>query len=382
MFVSMKQIENPFLVKGYVHPKYFCDRTKETQLMVDAAINGRDVTLFALRRMGKSGLLDNVGYHLAKNHKYEYIYSDIYNTESIEQLVAEITTNVIQQLFPKKTMLEKIGHFFTGIKPTISFDQLTGSPQVELSLNNSIDAANSLEELFNLVNNHSKPVYWAWDEFQQISNYTNDSNVLKQLRYLVQKSTNIRFAFSGSHTSMLISIFNTAKQPFYKSTQLIELKEINDKDYKTFITHHFKAAKKKIGTEEIELVLDYTLSHTWYTQTLCNRLFQNYNDVTTRDVKTTLNNILEESEVTFYRFRQLFTKGQWDLLKAVGKEEKVYKPTASSFIKKHDLKSSASILRSLAKLLDDEFVVEIYDKEEKYYRLNDVFLMRWLQWIY
>lgn len=378
----MKQIANPFLVKGYVHPKYFCDRTQETKIMIDAAINGRDITLFALRRMGKSGLLDNVGYHLTKNHNYEYIYSDIYNTESIEQLVTEITTNVIQQLFPKKTMLEKIGHFFTGIKPTITFNQLTGSPQVELSFNSSTDATNSLEELFSLVNQHPKPIYWAWDEFQQISNYTKDNNVLKQLRYLVQKSTNIRFAFSGSHTSMLISIFNTAKQPFYKSTQLLELKEIGAKDYESFIIHHFGAAQKKIGKEEIQLILNYTLSHTWYTQTLCNRLFQSYDNVTTKDVSITLNSILEESEVTFYRFRQLFTKGQWALLKAIGKEEKVYKPTASSFIKKYDLKSSASILRSLDKLLDDEFVVEIYDKEERHYRLNDVYLMRWLQWIY
>ena len=378
----MQRIDNPFLVKGYITPQYFCNRLQETQMFIDAAINGRDITLFSLRRMGKSGLLDNVGHHLKTKHKYIYIYSDIYNTESLEQLVSELATNVIQQLFPKQNMFEKVSRFFKHISPQVSFDQLTGSPQVQLHFNSNSDAYQSLEELFEMVNQHPKPVYWAWDEFQQIMQYEDHMNVLKQLRYLVQRSTNIRFAFSGSHTNMLISIFNNAKQPFYKSTQLVELKEIKKSDYSKFITKHFKKVKKSIEKDAIDKILEYTLVHTWYTQTLCNRLYQTYDAVSVDNVKKMFNIILEESEITFYRFRQLFSKGQWDVLKAIGREEKVIQPTSSKFIKKHDLPGSASILRALEKLVKDEFVVEIFEKDKKHYRLNDVFLMRWLQWKY
>ena len=240
----MKRVENPFLVKGYISPKYFCNRIAETNDISNAVINGRDVTLFSLRRMGKSGLLDNVGFHLKSKHSYTYLYSDIYNTESLEQLVSELTTNVIHQLFPKQNLIEKVTRFFKHISPKITFDQLTGSPQIQLYFNSNADAYQSLEELFKLVNAHSKPVFWALDEFQQITQYEEHENTLKQLRYLSQRSTNIRFAFSGSHTTMLTSIFTTAKQPFYKSTQLMELREIKPIDYQKFIIKHFKQAKK------------------------------------------------------------------------------------------------------------------------------------------
>lgn len=378
----MAYVENPFLLKGYISPEYFCNREEETKKLVDAAINGRDVTMFSLRRMGKSGLLDNVGYHLKKNHKFSYIYSDIYNTENISQLVSELTTNVVQQLYPQKSAIDKIASYFVHIKPSISFDTYTGAPQIQLDFNKPSDAFTSLEELFRMVNQHEKPVYWAIDEFQQINSYPEIENVLKQLRFLVQKSTQIRFVFSGSHTNMLISIFNNAKQPFYKSTQLLELKEIGADDYKAFIKKHFKKAKKTIDDNALDLILENTLIHTWYTQAMCNRLFQEYTTVGVAEVKATLHSILKESEVTFYKFRQLLTKSQWEVLKAVGKAEKVYHPTSKDFIHNNKLGSSAAVLRSLDKLVIDEFIVEQYENEQRYYRLNDVFMLRWFQWIY
>jgi hypothetical protein len=378
----MPHIENPFLLKGYVSPEYFCNREEETKKLVDAAVNGRDVTLFSLRRMGKSGLLDNSGYYLKKNHGFSYLYSDIYNTENISQLVSELTTNVIQQLYPQKSALDKIMRYFSHIRPSISFDSYSGAPLIQLDFKKPSDAFTSLEELFRMVNQHEKPVYWAIDEFQQINSYPETDNVLKQLRFLVQKSPQIRFVFSGSHTNMLISIFNTAKQPFYKSTQLLELKEIGENDYKAFIKKNFKKAKKTIEDKAIDMILESTLVHTWYTQALCNRLYQNYNQIDIPEVMKTLHAILQESEVTFYKFRQLLTKSQWEVLKAVGKEEKVFHPTSKDFIQTHKLGSSAAVLRSLDKLMNDEFIVEQYENGKKYYRVNDVFMIRWFQWAY
>ena len=61
---------NPFLVKGYKSPKYFCDRKIETQTLIDAALNQRDLTLYSLRRMGKTGLIRNSAYYLKKKHKF------------------------------------------------------------------------------------------------------------------------------------------------------------------------------------------------------------------------------------------------------------------------------------------------------------------------
>jgi len=53
------RLDNPFLIRGYAGPEYFCDRTAETQQLVSAISNGRDVTLVAPRRYGKTGLIHN-----------------------------------------------------------------------------------------------------------------------------------------------------------------------------------------------------------------------------------------------------------------------------------------------------------------------------------
>ena len=53
----MNRITNPFLVYGYAGPEYFCDRKEDTQKMISALQNGRNITLMCPRRMGKTGLI-------------------------------------------------------------------------------------------------------------------------------------------------------------------------------------------------------------------------------------------------------------------------------------------------------------------------------------
>ena len=64
---------------------------------------------------------------------------------------------------------------------------------------------------------------------------------------------------------------------------------------------------------------------------------------------------------------------------AIGKEEKVYKPTSSSFILKYQLVNGASVKRSLEALIAKEMVLQIQEDEKFYFRIYDVFLLRWLK---
>lgn len=53
---------NPFVVGGYVSPRYFCDRVAETENLIRNLINGRNVALVSTRRMGKTGLIRHCFY--------------------------------------------------------------------------------------------------------------------------------------------------------------------------------------------------------------------------------------------------------------------------------------------------------------------------------
>jgi len=53
----MKNIINPFIIKGYVSKEYFCDRKKELEMLHRNVQNGGNTTLISPRKMGKSGLI-------------------------------------------------------------------------------------------------------------------------------------------------------------------------------------------------------------------------------------------------------------------------------------------------------------------------------------
>ena len=53
---------NPFVVGGYVSPRYFCDRVAETENLIRNLINGRNVALVSTRRLGKTGLIRHCFY--------------------------------------------------------------------------------------------------------------------------------------------------------------------------------------------------------------------------------------------------------------------------------------------------------------------------------
>ncbi len=370
---------NPFLVKGYQSPTYFCDREDETQTLIEAALNGRDITLYALRRMGKTGLLYNAAYYLKKKHKFLFLFSDVLSTDNADQLLEELTNNVIQQAFPKRSWFTKAGEAIRGIAPQISIDPFSGAPQVSISSKNQQEVFTTLEQIFALVESLNKPVYWAFDEFQQIQNYPEATPVLNKLRSLVQRSKNIHFVFSGSHKGMLMSIFEDHKAPFFKSTQLLHLKAIPEIKYTNFISKKFAKAPVKISDQAIAHLLHRCMLHTWYVQMLCNRLYQSNQDITPKQVDQVLNKILDEYEMTYYNYRSLLTKNQWMLLKAIGLETRVTQITSTAFISKYKLVGSASVLKALKRLIKDEMVVELLDEDSSYYRLNDVFLTRWLQ---
>ena len=68
-YVIMMKPNNPFLVYSYHSPAYFCDRETETQKIISALNNERNLTLIAPRRMGKTGLIKNVFHNMAEQEK-------------------------------------------------------------------------------------------------------------------------------------------------------------------------------------------------------------------------------------------------------------------------------------------------------------------------
>ena len=375
----MKAPKNPFHIKGYHGPGLFCDRIAERTLLIENINNNINTTLFSVRRMGKTGLIHHVFYYLNKEKTRECIYIDIYATQSLPEFTNQLASAILRA-FPQSISIgKKFIDLIKGLNPTISYDALTGAPEISFSFSQPKQYEFSLKELFLFLEKQKKPVVIAIDEFQQIANYP-EKNTEALLRTIIQQLKNVSFIFSGSQKHLLLEMFNSAKRPFFSSTSPLYLGPIPSKEYAKFINRLFVAGGRSIDEESIDFTLDWTCNHTYYTQSLCNKIYtQNVGKITLKNVYTACDSILQEQENIFFQYRNLLTSAQWKLVKAVAMEGKVRQPTGSSFISKYSLGNPASVKRSLEALVSKEMVFHEVEEIGSYYRVYDCFLMRWLE---
>lgn len=362
---------NPFIVSGFEGKEYFCDRKEELKKLKEAFDNRRNVTLFSLRRMGKSAL---VKYHFENVSGYaSCIYTDIFPAMNFNEMTEIIVNSVTQQYGASaKDYLTKITALVKSLGATLSFNQFTGKPELKFGKGQIKSQEKNLEEIFNLLEKSDKRVLIAIDEFQQIRSF-KDKNTEALLRSLIQNFKKINFIFLGSNKGILESMFSDHSKPFYQSTQFMYLDEINKDEYCEFIIRQF--GKRKMNNNEAELILSQCRTHTYYVQYLCNRLYSKGVKCTREIIYDVLQEILTENEPVYFNYKNLLTDIQWNLASAIAKEDKIAEPLSMSFIKKYNLNSASSLKRALDSLIKKEIIVY----HNRNYMINDVYFSLWLK---
>lgn len=261
----------------------------------------------------------------------------------------------------------------------LSFDSLSEQPEIHFEYARTSQYEHSIASLFSFLEAQSTHILFAFDEFQQVAKYP-EKNTEALLRTHIQTMKKCSFIFSGSNRHLMSQVFNNQKRPFFASTQMLYLSAIPASSYLPFIQKKFEENKRKISKEALDFIADWTRLHTWYTQVLCNRLFATGNkNIDLDSVKNTSNLILKESEGTFFQYRNLLTSGQWQFIKAIAKEEKVYQPSSKEFISKHGITTIGNIPRLISSLTDKEMICRMEDENNAYYQVYDCFLSRWLE---
>ncbi len=370
---------NPFIISGYIGPDYFCDREEETGTLIRNAENGINTTLVSIRRMGKSGLIWHSMEKLSRMGVFNCIYTDIYATQTLKEFTNKIGTSILQAVPEKKTAGKKFTDLLKGLRPVISYDTLSGQPQVSFTFTSQHQNEQSLETLFRFLDSLGKPILLAIDEFQQITKYP-EKNTEALLRSQLQFMKNVRLIFSGSSHHLLTEMFSNGNRPFFASTQFLFLNEIKSDRYKNFIKEIFGRYNILIDEESLEFISDFSRLHTFYTQSICNRLFATgLRSISINEVRETCSKMIFDNEQLFFQYRNLLTSIQWNLLKAIAKEGKVYKPNSGAFIEKYRIGIPASIQRALESLLNKEMIYKGNDQNGSYYSVYDLFLSRWME---
>lgn len=345
--------KNPFPTSGYDGPETFCDREHETEELIGAVVNGRNVTLIAPRRYGKTGLIMNMMHHLPD--EYDKVYCDIYPTEKLADFVDVFASAVISSLETKREkIVSALGRFFSSLRPTVS-------PQNDGSVKWSFDVADSsakvsLEDVFSFLKTRNRPVVVAIDEFQQIRKY-DEANVEAMLRSHIQFLPNVRFIFAGSQMRLMSGMFVSPRGAFYNSTDILSLDVIDRERYCNFAGRFFASEGMPFKEEAFYELYERFDGVTWYVQSVLNRIWQNGAGFTERkDADIAVKSLVGNRSLVFYDLLRSQSEASRAVLRAVAAEGIVEKPTGKDFIGKHALGAASTVATVIDNLMERELL--------------------------
>lgn len=370
----MKTPDNPFVLHTYHGKKYFCDREDDLEKLQEHIQNGRNVVLYAWRRLGKTVLIQRFFDLLEDGGDYETIFVDFLACHSIDEAIRTIAASLydryggLEQGF--SASLQKL---LASIGATISFSPLTGAPELSVGIRPPDSEPKSLMALGDFLRERKKKIVICLDEFQQIAHF-EETKAEAVFRSWTQQFPDIRFIFSGSHRTMMVEMFASASRPFYQSAQLMSLKPIPLDRYTDFIQGHFADAGKSISKEQIERIYTWARSQTYTIQLICNYLYARSIVVEDAEIEQVLVEILEQQQAVFANFSKILTHTQWRVLKAIAKAEPLHNPLSKDFLQKYRLGAASSVSTALKALQKSEMVVV----DDGAYLVHEVLLARWL----
>jgi AAA+ ATPase superfamily predicted ATPase len=371
------KLENPFPEYGYFGPDYFCDREQETEELMDALVNGSNVTLMAPRRIGKTGLISHVFERMkAKDKNVRCFYVDIFSTKNFNQMVQFIANAVIGKLdSPSQSVMRKLNSFVSALRPTMSQDPLTGLPTFSVTVT-SERARETLQQVFEYMKESGRQCYLALDEFQQVSRY-GEIGADAFIRSIIQFVPNVHIIFSGSQQHLLADMFMSPEHPFFNSSQIMTIGTIDASVYRTFANGFFAQQKRQMSEEAFAYLYEMVDGQTWYVQKILNRLYRTpRGKLDQEDVFRVTDMILHEQEINYQSNYNLLTDNQAQLLTSIACEGRVKAPTSLDFILRHQLPAPSSINMALKSLQDKEFL--FYDAKQGY-MVYDRFFGMWLK---
>ena len=372
-----KKLENPFVYQGYEGPDYFFDRTEETENIISALRNGRNVTLISPRKIGKTGLIRHVFHQLeSAGNDAICIYSDIFATKNLQEFVETIGKAIVEDALQReKTFASKVMDFFKGLRPTFSPDPMTGLPTVTLNVV-PVQAELTLKSLFAHLESLDKRVYLAIDEFQQVAYYP-EKGAEALLRSHIQFMHNVRFVFSGSKMHMMEEMFLAPNRPFYQSAQLMTLSPLHEEIYYDYASRFFEQKRGLLGKDVFKRMYRSFDGYTWFIQAVLNRLYEQEKkvdaDAQVADAIMFHVNSMAPHYQTVFSF---LTDNQRCLLRAIASMGIVKQPQSVEFIRNYNLPSSSSIKSALEVLVEKELVYQTLEGYIVYDRFFSIWLKR------
>ena len=269
----MNQVGKPVIGNNLI------GRNKELRLMKELLIAGQSIVIIAPRRMGKTSLMLELIRQL-KVDGYFTCNIDVFSASNISSLAHRITESVFANNKLDKYFRQAVSNITEAFK-NIKFKSEIEDYNFILEFNSKSKIApfDLLEDSLNLIDSYAsknnKKMLAAFDEFGDIKKLDGE-HIVKLFRSVIQLQQNTTFLFSGSYESVMSELFVSKNSPFYRMTRIIELGNIESRDFEIYLKGVFAENNISIDSNRISEILLFTNGHPYYTQLYAQELLINY----------------------------------------------------------------------------------------------------------
>ena len=374
---EMKLLSNPFVIGKYVDKDYFCDREKESEMLVHHIVNGRHVAIMSERRLGKTGLIEHV-FANSLPDGYEPFLIDIYTCKNLREMVYLLASEVFKKIARKQSMLERLMRMVRSLKTTISYEVVTGFPEISFGLGEIQQPEVTLDEILGYLESSDAVCIVAIDEFQKIASF-EEENVEALLRTKIQHLKKTQFIFAGSERHLLEGIFSNPARPFYNSVVFMQLLPIEVGVYVKFCQQLFLKYGKSVSPALVERLYKCFQGITWYLQLSMNEAFtmaERGGCVDEEAYDQILNHLVDSKRFTFEDRYASLTEKQKTVLMAIASEfPNQVTLTSQNFITRYNLKTSSSVQTAVKGLVEKGILSDNHGVR----RPTDLLFMLWLK---
>jgi hypothetical protein len=261
---------NPFVYSRPISPDEVIDRDEETHQLLQWAVGGHFVRLYAPRKYGKTSLLGRVLRDGERSEGLIPIMVDLYGVLSIADITVRIERAYARQL--KGKARSRIEEFLQGTGLGLSLGAYGVS--AKLQLEPKIDPLPALHALLDLPlrleSGGGQRALIVFDEFQDIVKVNQMEAILRS--HIQHQGEVASYVFAGSEPGMMEQLFENKERPLYGAAVPMRLNRLESEDIAAYVIERFKGTNRSVG-EALNPLLQTAAGHPQRAIMLAHRLW-------------------------------------------------------------------------------------------------------------
>lgn len=269
---------------------------------------GQSVVLIAPRRYGKTSVALELLRNLRKSG-YFVAEIDMFDVTDKRHLAGKIIESCLKNNpVPIDKYWQKLKNGTLSVLSMLKFKPSDEEMEMVLQLgmpsvdeDKLLDNALDFPEKFCL--RHKKKMIMFMDELQEVIKIGGDQ-LLKKMRAKFQRHQSVTYLFAGSQESLMTELFQFKQHAFYRFGRLFEIGNIARKDFAPYISSAFAREEIKIDSGYMDIILDITAGHPYYTQLLCQMMYigclkRQKRNIDKTDIIVAEDNVVEHEQALF-----------------------------------------------------------------------------------